>query len=274
MEIMRECKECKTEYPLIEFVNKSSNETGRICRVCKNKKANERYKRKMQDPEFRKLCVERSLNNRKNQTPDKKLKSSIRQKELSNDPAKKQRMKEYRLKNKEKLSQYGKDYYQKRKESGTVTFSNNSTVMTNWRIANADRLKQYSKDYYDKNKDIIKIKKKQYRREHRDLIKAYNKSWRMENPDKNRELSARRRARKKHATPKWLTEKDYDNIRAFYTEAQRLSIETGIEYAVDHIHPLSGEYVCGLHVPWNLQILTKSENSSKGNRINLPPDLT
>lgn len=69
--------------------------------------------------------------------------------------------------------------------------------------------------------------------------------------------------------PVWLNKEDRSKIRQIYFEARRLSNETGIKHAVDHIIPLNGKSVCGLHVPWNLQILTKQENSSKRNRISI-----
>jgi hypothetical protein len=67
-------------------------------------------------------------------------------------------------------------------------------------------------------------------------------------------------------TPKWLTEAMLFEITCMYREAQRLSRVTGEQYDVDHIVPLRGKTVCGLHVPWNLQILKHTENMKKSNK--------
>jgi hypothetical protein len=69
------------------------------------------------------------------------------------------------------------------------------------------------------------------------------------------------RKRNPNATPKWLTEDDLKQMRKTYRDAQVRRWE------VDHIVPLRGKVVCGLNVPWNLQILSPQLNRKKGNEV-------
>lgn len=69
------------------------------------------------------------------------------------------------------------------------------------------------------------------------------------------------------ATPTWLTSNQKAEIDLFYDLAKDCHIITGEDYHVDHIIPLKGKSVCGLHVPWNLQILPSDINISKSNKF-------
>lgn len=82
-----------------------------------------------------------------------------------------------------------------------------------------------------------------------------------------REFDQRRNADKLKATPPWLTVEQIEEMRSIYAQAARLSAEVGVEYHVDHVVPLRGENVCGLHVPWNLKPMPAYDNRSKGNRF-------
>lgn len=72
------------------------------------------------------------------------------------------------------------------------------------------------------------------------------------------------RAQTVRATPKWLNAAQLREIKVLYAEARRLTRETGELHVVDHIVPKIGKTVCGLHVPWNLQVLHWRENVLKG----------
>ena len=75
--------------------------------------------------------------------------------------------------------------------------------------------------------------------------------------------TTKRRAGRIHATPQWA---DAQAIKAIYQKAEQLRA-LGLDVHVDHIFPLRGKQVCGLHVHNNLQILLASDNRSKSNKI-------
>lgn len=76
----------------------------------------------------------------------------------------------------------------------------------------------------------------------------------------------RRKAALIKRTPSWA---DLNKIRDFYILAEKLTNETGVPHEVDHIVPLQGKLVSGLHVHNNLQVITRFENRSKRNNVNI-----
>lgn len=98
-------------------------------------------------------------------------------------------------------------------------------------------------------------------------ISVYRLDWERRNSPMVIAKTNRRRAARIGATPKWLTAIQKAEIQAFYDISVALKVQTGVLYTVDHIHPLRGENFSGLHVPWNMQIMSHSANSSKANRI-------
>lgn len=93
--------------------------------------------------------------------------------------------------------------------------------------------------------------------------KEYGKIYRKENRGYVNAHTAKREASRKRAVVSWS---ELDEIRELYKMSANMSKSTGIPHNVDHIIPLQSDIVCGLHVLANLQILSESENKSKGNR--------
>ena len=80
-------------------------------------------------------------------------------------------------------------------------------------------------------------------------------------------LVLKRRFKIIDAEPKWLSPEDRAEIKAIYRRALERSSQSGVPHEVDHVVPLQGKNVSGLHVPWNLQILPKRENRAKSNHV-------
>lgn len=130
---------------------------------------------------------------------------------------------------------------------------------------NKESRANYNKEWRDSNKDHIKAKSKTYYAENKSHINQYVKGWREANKAVVRAYGAARRAVRKQAVPSWLTEKQMREIDDFYVLARDCEAVSGQAYHVDHIVPLKGVNVCGLHVPWNLQVLPADINLSKHN---------
>lgn len=120
--------------------------------------------------------------------------------------------------------------------------------------------------YYAKNKDKVSKASSIYYFKNKAARDSYMVEWRKSNKDKMQALSAKKRADILERTPKWLSQEHLDKIKVEYALAVWCSEVMNEQYQVDHIVPLRGKTVSGLHVPWNLRVITKKDNAEKSNK--------
>ena len=122
--------------------------------------------------------------------------------------------------------------------------------------------KEARKVYIESNRERVAFLKKRWAVDNRDKCNLSAHRWASRNLDRGCAKAARYRASKINRTPSWSETKAIEEL---YTKARDLRESTGHEYHVDHIIPLNGERVSGLHVLANLQVLRAEENLSKSN---------
>lgn len=164
----------------------------------------------------------------------------------------------------------------------------------NYTLSNKDKILKKSRERYYRDVDNSRKKALSFYYEHKETIikkqSAYNKlkwasmtpeekfahgqkhiprqmKWARENKETKAYHLANRRAKKLNATPPWLTKDQKKEIAGFYKSAKIRSDFHEEKFEVDHIEPLCGKTSCGLHVPWNLQILLAKENRMKNNKL-------
>ena len=87
------------------------------------------------------------------------------------------------------------------------------------------------------------------------------------NPDKSSAKAAKYNADKSNRVPKWITKEELNKIKSLYKHCTSITKITGIPHEVDHIIPLRGITVSGLHVLSNLRVISKLDNLRKGNKL-------
>ena len=127
--------------------------------------------------------------------------------------------------------------------------------------------KEYNKTYYPQNKARITARTIQWQKENKEKYAIKSRRHYENNKEKAFANSAKYRASRRNACPSWLDKTMKEQIEQMYANARKISQDTGVAHEVDHIVPLVNSAVCGLHVPWNLQILTQFENRSKRNNL-------
>jgi hypothetical protein len=111
----------------------------------------------------------------------------------------------------------------------------------------------------------VKVTKNKWTTNNTEKVRENGQKWDKLNPGKKAAQVRKYQASKLNATPKWLTKEQLKEMQALYVEAALKTRETGIPHEVDHEEPLQGKNICGLHVPWNLKVVTRTENRKKSN---------
>lgn len=165
----------------------------------------------------------------------------------------------YRLENKDKTAIWNRKYRDANKEKEKEYLSKPEVK---------ESRKLSAKKSYQTNKHKYIEKNKAYVASRRDIINARaRENWENQYEKYKDRYKLQAKVRSKRVRDQLISKAFKEEITNIYKECDKLKQDTGHEYEVDHIIPLIHSTLCGLHVPWNLQILTKLENGRKSNKI-------
>ena len=151
---------------------------------------------------------------------------------------------------------------------------------TAWRTANPEKYSASMRKWIENNRELHGTRVKRWQEANKDKVREDAKAWVKTNPEKVKAKTFRyikkhpeaytaravaSVAKRAKRVPQWLTSDDRWMMREAYKLAKLRTRMFGFVWEVDHIIPLRGKIVSGLHVPTNLQVLPKIENRNKRN---------
>jgi len=153
-----------------------------------------------------------------------------------------------------------------------------------WKLNNIEHVKNKDRQYALNNPEKVKalklkwklanplkdkMAKHKYVKKNPEKVKASSERWRINNKGIVQARHARRRAAKRNRIPKWVDKSHMWLIKEAYELAQIRTKQFGFSWHVDHVYPLQGELVSGLHVIENLQVIPGIENIKKKNKFEI-----
>ena len=136
-----------------------------------------------------------------------------------------------------------------------------------WSKANQEKVSAAKHKYAQENKEAVAARIKAWRDKNPDKMKAARAVWAAANKHKIQAKTRKRQAAKIQRTPSWLNEDDFWMMQEAYELAIKRTKLFGFQWDVDHIYPLQGKVVSGLHVPLNLQVIPAIDNYRKGIKV-------
>jgi len=163
-------------------------------------------------------------------------------------------------------ARHGERWNEERREAHAVDPEPARERQRRMRLEHPERQKAYDRRFDERNPGKRAARGKAWYDAHPEKRYEVARNWRLANLDVCASYASKRRAAELSAIPPWA---DMLAIQAFYEEARRLTEETGGPYHVDHIVPLQGKGICGLHVETNLRVIPGPENVRKRAKIDL-----
>jgi hypothetical protein len=153
----------------------------------------------------------------------------------------------------------------KLKRSDPVFRAKELAYKKEYRARNVEQRKTYMKEWHAKNS----VQQITYREQYRLNNPTYFQEYAKANKHKVNASTRKRQAAKLQRTPAWLTDIDYWMIEEAYELAALRTKIFGFSWEVDHVLPLQGKVISGLHTPYNLQVIPMVKNRSKANKLEI-----